>query len=325
MMKVLVTGGAGFIGRWVVKYLLGRECDVWVLDNLSSGRKDNIFEFEKDPRFNFVEGDILQRGLVEELFELDFDVCLHLAAAINVQESLINPEECFEVNVRGTFNILEEARKKDTKVVLISTCMVYKKARDGKPIDEDHPVCPLSPYAATKLAAENLALSYYHGYGLPVAILRPFNTYGPFQRTDSEGGVISIFILRTLKGEVLKVYGRGTQTRDFLYVEDCAEAIVRTALSSRVWGEIINIGTGRDISINHLAELIAEDSRKIKHVPHIHPQSEIPKLICDHSKAKRLLNWKPATSLREGIERTKEWINRSGEAYLTKTTNYRIY
>jgi len=236
MMKVLVTGGAGFIGRWVVKYLLGRECDVWVLDNLSSGKKENIFEFEKDPCFNFVKGDILQRSLVEELFELDFDVCLHLAAAINVQESLINPEECFEVNVRGTFNILEEARKKDTKVVLISTCMVYKKARDDKPIDEDHPLCPLSPYAATKLAAENLALSYYHGYGLPVAILRPFNTYGPFQRTDNEGGVIPIFILRTLKGGVLKVYGRGTQTRDFLYVEDCAEAIVRTALSSRVWG-----------------------------------------------------------------------------------------
>jgi len=310
MMKVLVTGGAGFIGRWVVKYLLEREYNVWVLDNLSNGEKNNILEFEKNPCFNFVEGDILQKDLLEDLFGVDFDICIHLAAAINVQNSIDNPEESFEVNLDGTFNILEKAKKRRTKVIFMSTCMVYKQAMDNKSIDENHPLCPLSPYAATKIAAENLVLSYYYSYGLPVAILRPFNTYGPFQKTDNEGGVIPIFIRRNLKGKTLDIYGEGTQTRDFLYVEDCTEAIVKAALANKVWGEIINIGTGKDISINHLAELIAGDSRRVKHIPHIHPQSEIPKLVCDYSKAKRLLNWRPRTSLREGINRTRNWIKK---------------
>jgi len=306
-MKALVTGGAGFIGRWVVKYLLKKGCEVWVLDNLSNGERSNILEFEENPRFKFIKGDILQRDLLKELFNLNFEVCFHLAAAINVQNSLDNPEECFEVNLKGTFNILEDAKKTNTKVILISTCMIYKPALDNKSINENHPLCPLSPYSATKIAAEDLALSYYYAYGLPVAIFRPFNTYGPFQKANNEGGVIPIFILRSLEGKALNIYGEGTQTRDFLYVEDCAEAIV-TALSNKVWGEIINIGTGKDISINDLAKLISNDHQKIRHIPHIHLQSEIPKLVCDYSKAKKLLNWKPKISLREGIDKTRKWI-----------------
>lgn len=307
-MKALITGGAGFIGRWVVKYLLKKGNEVWALDNLSNGERNNILEFEENPRFKFIKGDILQRDLLKELFNLNFEVCFHLAAAINVQSSIDNPGENLEVNLRGTFNILEEAKKRNTKVIFISTCMVYKQVIDNIPIDEDHSLCPLSPYAATKIAAENLALSYFHTYGLPITILRPFNTYGPFQKTNNEGGVIPIFILRSLKGEILNIYGKGTQTRDFLYVEDCAEAIVKAALSDKIWGEVINIGTGKDISINDLARLIAGDSRRIKHIPHIHPQSEIPKLVCNYSKARKLLNWGPRTSLREGINRTREWI-----------------
>jgi len=307
-MKALITGGAGFIGRWVVKYLLKKGNEVWALDNLSNGERNNILEFEENPRFKFIKGDILQRDLLKELFNLNFEVCFHLAATINVQNSIDNPGENLEVNLRGTFNILEEAKKRNTKVIFISTCMVYKQAIDNIPIDEDHSLCPLSPYAATKIAAENLALSYFHTYGLPITILRPFNTYGPFQKTNNEGGVIPIFILRSLKGEILNIYGKGRQTRDFLYVEDCAEAIVKAALSDKIWGEVINIGTGKDISINDLARLIAGDSRRIKHIPHIHPQSEIPKLVCNYSKARKLLNWGPRTSLREGINRTREWI-----------------
>jgi len=307
-MKALITGGAGFIGRWVVKYLLKKGNEVWALDNLSNGERNNILEFEENPRFKFIKGDILQRDLLKELFNLNFEVCFHLAAAINVQSSIDNPGENLEVNLRGTFNILEEAKKRNTKVIFISTCMVYKQVIDNIPIDEDHSLCPLSPYAATKIAAENLALSYFHTYGLPITILRPFNTYGPFQKTNNEGGVIPIFILRSLKGEILNIYGKGRQTRDFLYVEDCAEAIVKAALSDKIWGEVINIGTGKDISINDLARLIAGDSRRIKHIPHIHPQSEIPKLVCNYSKARKLLNWGPRTSLREGINRTREWI-----------------
>jgi len=309
-MKVLVTGGAGFIGRWVVKLLLNRNCVVWAIDNLSSGKIENIAEFEENSRFTFVKGDILNERLLSKLFKLDFKTCIHLAAMVNVQDSIDNPEKNFEVNLRGTFNVLEESKKSGTEFILISTCMVYKKAEDDKPINENHSLCPLSPYAASKIAAEKLSLSYHHTYKMPVTIVRPFNTYGPFQRTDNEGGVIPIFITRSLQGKALYIYGDGTQTRDFLYVEDCADAIVRVSLSdaNAVWGEIINIGTGKDISINDLARLISGRSNKIKHIPHIHPQSEISKLVCDWRKARKILNWEPKTSLEEGINRTKKWI-----------------
>jgi len=309
-MKILVTGGAGFIGRWVVKHLLERGYSVWVVDNLFSGKVENIAEFTENSQFKFIKGDILDENLLEELFNLSFKICLHLAALVNVQYSIDNPERSFEVNLRGTFNILEEAKKKNTRVILMSTCMVYKKTRNNEPINESHPLFPLSPYAATKIAAEELTLSYYHAYGLPVAILRPFNTYGPFQKTDNEGGVVPIFITRSLQGKTLYIYGDGTQTRDFLYVEDCAEAVIKTALSDKVWGEIINIGTGEDISINELATLIAGRDNHVRHIPHIHPQSEISKLICNYGKAKRLLNWEPKTSLREGIDKTREWVRK---------------
>ncbi len=309
-MKVLVTGGAGFIGRWVVKHLLDEGCDVCALDNLSSGKVENIVEFIEHPRFKFIRGDILDTNLLVGLFDLNFEVCLHLAACVNVQDSIENPEKSFKVNLRGTFNLLEEAKKKNTRFILVSTCMVYKEAKGGKPINESHPLSPLSPYAATKIAAEKLTLSYYHAYRLPVVILRPFNTYGPFQRTDTEGGVIPIFITRSLQGKTLYIYGDGKQTRDFLYVEDCAEAIVKATLIDGISGEILNIGTGKDISIDDLALLIT-NSNHHKHIPHIHPQSEIPKLVCDYGKAKKLLNWEPKTSLIEGIDKTREWIKNS--------------
>ena len=309
-MKMLVTGGAGFIGRWVVKYLLKKGYSVWALDNLSSGEKANITEFKECSRFTFIEGDILDKNLLEKLFDLDIKICFHLAALVNVQDSIDNPERSFEVNLRGTFNILEEAKKKKTRFVLMSTCMVYKDARDGKPISENHPLVPLSPYAATKIAVEELTLSYYHAYGLPVAILRPFNTYGPFQKRNSEGGVIPIFITRSLQGEILYIYGDGIQTRDFLYVEDCAQAIVKAVSSNRIWGEVINIGRGEDTSINDLAALIGGRHRCAKHISHIHLQSEVAKLICDCSKIKTLLNWKPKTSLEKGINKTREWIEK---------------
>jgi nucleoside-diphosphate-sugar epimerase len=181
-------------------------------------------------------------------------------------------------------------------------------AESEEGIDEKHPLQPASPYAGTKLAAENLAESYYNGYDLPVTILRPFNTYGPYQKTGMEGGVVSIFIDRDIRGETLEIFGDGTQTRDLMYVTDCAEFIVDATFSDAAIGEVINAGTGSDVSINDLAQLIASEGTEIEHVEHHHPQSEIQKLRSDPTKANRLLGWEPEISLEEGVERLRRWM-----------------
>jgi len=306
-VKILVAGGVGFIGRWVAKRLL-KDHEVVALDNLANSSTGNVVDFQGNCKFKFLEADILDRGLIKNAFK-EVDLCIHLAAQVNVQESLDYPDKSFANNVVGTYNILEECRRRDAKLVLVGTCMVYDFTL-SRAIDEEHPIKPVSPYAGSKLAAENLAISYYYGYGLPVVILRPFNTYGPYQKSNAEGGVVSIFIRSLLEGKDILVYGDGEQTRDFLYVEDCADFIVRAAFSENAVGEVINAGTGRDISINDLALMICGDETRIKHVPHHHPHSEIHKLVCDYSKAEKLLGWKPETSLTEGIRRTMNWIRR---------------
>lgn len=304
-----MTGGAGFIGRWVVKKLLDDGHKVWILDNLSNGSKRNIEEFINNSNLiEFTEGDIKDIATLERLFLNKFDLCYHLAASINVQDSIDDPVTTFQNDTVGTFYVLEQCRKHNVKMVFMSTCMVYDRAKDNEGIDESHPVKPASPYAGSKIAGENMVLSYWYAYKLPTVVIRPFNTYGPMQRTDGEGGVVAIFIKRSLEGLPLNIYGDGKQTRDLLYVEDCAEFVVQAGYSDRVNGEIVNAGLGRDISINDLALLISGDASKIKHVPHIHPQSEIPKLLCNAQKAKNLLGWYPKTSLEEGIAKTKEWI-----------------
>ena len=303
---ILVTGGAGFIGRWIVKRLLDERKDVCVLDDLSNGRAENIEEFRDNPKFEFILGDVRNKEMLWNLFK-DVDICIHAAAAINVQESIEKPQRYYDVNVNGTFNILEEARKKDVKLVLIGTCMVYDLS-SSEAINEEHSLNPKSPYAGSKLAAENLALSYFHAYGLPVVVTRPFNTYGPYQKSNMEGGVVSIFIRALLEEKALNVFGDGTQTRDLLYVEDCAEFIVKASINKKAIGETINAGCGEDIAIKDLALLICKDVERIRYVKHHHPQSEIPKLLCNYRKANKLLGWEPKTSLEEGIEKTKEWI-----------------
>ena len=308
-MNILVTGGAGFIGRWVVKRLLADGHRVWVLDDLSNGRESNLEEFRDHRLFQgLTVGDIKDRQVLSRLFENRFDLCYHLGASINVQDSIDDPETTFNNDTLGTFYVLEECRKHQTKMVLMSTCMVYDRATNPEGIRETDPVKPASPYAGAKLAAENMVLSYYHAYGLPTVVVRPFNTYGPFQKTNGEGGVVAIFIKRKLAGENLHIYGDGTQTRDLLYVEDCARFVVQAGYSDAVNGEIVNAGLGRDVSINELAMMIVGDPSRIEHVPHIHPQSEIQKLLCNYDKAKQLLGWEPQVSLEEGIRLTEEWI-----------------
>ena len=313
-MVILITGGAGFIGRAVVKNLILKNEKIVVIDNLSNGKKENLREFQNNPNFlGFIIKDIVKKKIIDNLFlKYKFENCIHLAAQINVQLSLDFPEKAFESNVLGTYNILEAARKYNTKLILIGTCMVYDLASVNSAINETHKTKPTSPYAGSKLAAEELALAYHFGFNLPVVILRPFNTYGPFQKTNMEGGVVSIFVSRKLNNEKLIIFGDGNQTRDLLYVDDCAEFISKAFENENCIGEIINAGSGKDISINDLAKLIVNDDSRIEHVKHHHPQSEIMKLICDNSKAKRILNWTPKVSIKEGISRLEQWI-REGE------------
>lgn len=305
---VAVTGAAGFIGRWVVNDLLDRGNSVVGIDNLSNGCRRNITEFVGDQAFTFVEGDVRDEGAVEDVFEDELDACLHLAAEVDVQESLEDPGSHFETNVIGTENVLEECRRSDTRLGLVGTCMVYDMADSEDGIDEYHPVDPASPYAATKLAAEDLANGYYHAYDLPVTTLRPFNTYGPYQKTGMAGGVVSIFTDRDLRGETLKIFGDGSQTRDLMYATDCARFIVDGTFHDEAVGEVINAGTGSDVSINELAKLIASEGTDIKHVDHHHPQSEVQKLLCDPSKAKKAIGWEPEVSLEEGVEKLRMWM-----------------
>jgi nucleoside-diphosphate-sugar epimerase len=283
------------------------------LDDLSNGRIENVKDMRNEKNFmEFINGDIKDIRILNHLFINKFDICYHLAASINVQDSIDDPRTTFNNDVIGTFNILEQCKKNDVKFVFMSTCMVYVRALIEEGINEANAVKPASPYAGSKLAAENMVLSYYYAYDLPVTIIRPFNTYGPYQKTGGEGGVVAIFLKNKLAGKPLQIYGDGKQTRDLLYVEDCARFVVESGYSNKVDGEIVNAGLGKDISINALAKLMVEDEDHIKHITHIHPQSEIPKLLCDYSKAKKLLNWEPKYSLEEGIKKTEEWI---------KTTN----
>jgi len=313
-LKVLVTGGAGFIGRWVVKRLLEDGHEVWALDDLSNGRLANIAEFEGQAGWRgFSRGDIKDGALLEQLFQNRFDLCYHMGASINVQDSIDEPRQTFDNDVIGTFNVLELCRRYKVKMVFMSTCMVYDRATDPAGINELHPTKPASPYAGSKIAGENMVLSYWYAYGLPTVVVRPFNTYGPFQKTGGEGGVVAIFIKKALAGEALQIYGSGEQTRDLLYVADCARFVVEAGYSDKVNGQILNAGLGADISVNDLAALVEPDLTKIIHVPHIHPQSEIMKLLCDSRKAKELLGWSPTVSLEQGLRLTREWIEKNSE------------
>lgn len=332
-MNILITGGAGFIGRWVVKRLLEDGHSVLALDNLSNGRMENIKEFNSNDNFKFVKGDIKDNALLDEIFVEKFDIVYHLGASINVQDSIDDPKTTFYNDTVGTFNILEKAKQQmfgrnakmegehwlidsseithPCKVVFMSTCMVYDVAGE-EGIDENHPTKPVSPYGGSKIAAENLVLSYYNAYRLPTVVIRPFNTYGPFQRTGGEGGVVAIFIKNSLHNIDLNIYGTGEQTRDLLYVKDCARFVVMTGYLDEVNGEVVNAGTGKDVTINELARLISKDRVKITHVKHIHPQSEIMKLKCNYKKIKDLMGWEPQYSLEQGIEETEMWIKESG-------------
>lgn len=339
-MRALVTGGAGFIGRWVVKKLLDAGHEVLALDDLSNGRAENLSEFEGAPGFlGLVRGDLAEPATLDSVFKEPWDLVFHLGASIHVQKSIDDPYPTFRNDAEGTFRVLEACRRqyfernglriedrsfdhdrdrprltdRSPRVVVMSTCMVYQASSD--PITETHPFRPASPYAAAKIASDHLALSYHFAYGLPVTVVRPFNTYGPFQKSNSEGGVVSIFLQRDLNHQSLLVKGTGKQTRDLLYVEDCADFVVTAGFNEAAEGHVINAGTGRDVTILELAEMCRGPENSVQLVPHDHPQAEIMRLCANATRAEKLLGWRPATSLEAGIARTKTWLDENRWAW----------
>jgi len=300
--KVLVTGGAGFIGSHLVEALMSEGFDVVVLDDFSSGRRGNLSVYFGERNFCLVEGDVRDEADVERALE-GVDVVFHLAAIVSVDFSVKNPLMVNEVNVGGTLNVLRESLKAGVKrFVYASSCAVYGEPVN-LPINEEHPARPMSPYGVSKLAAEHYCRVFYEVYGLETVCLRFFNVYGPRQMIGPYSGVMMQFIDRIKRGKKPVIYGDGEQTRDFVFVGDVVDAYLRAMRCKNCVGETINVGSGVETSINRLADALIElfGTRDIKPVYAKARAGDIRRSYADLSKAEGLLGYKPKTSLKEGL------------------------
>jgi len=313
-MKILITGGAGFIGSHLCDKYTKERHTVFCLDNFMSGNLMNIRHLLDYRNFKLVKGDIRDFDLLEKIMR-DVDVVFHLAAQIHVDRSYIEPKLTYEINVMGTQNILEAARIYDAKkVIYASTSEIYGSAQ-YVPIDEKHPLNAPHPYGASKIAADRMCYAYIQTYGMNISILRMFNIFGPRQRDFGYGGVISIFTRRILNNIPPVIYGDGQQTRDYTYIEDAVRAYDLALNHSEPMGEAINFGSGQEVSIVDLANMIIElcgKKRDIKPV-YVEPRiGEVKRLIADATKAKSLLGWEPKYSLKEGLNTFVQWYKNYG-------------
>jgi UDP-glucose 4-epimerase len=302
-MKALVTGGAGFIGSNVVRLLLDEGHEVVILDNLSTGYRQNI---DALPKAAFVEGDIRDGELVAKLMQR-VEVVFHLAASVGNRRSIDNPVLDSQVNVIGTLNVLEGARQAGVgKIVYSSSAGIFGELKH-LPIAEDHPTEPDTPYGVSKLSAEKLCLAYAHLYPLEALCLRYFNVYGMNQRYDAYGNVMPIFTRWLLNGEPLVIYDDGEQTRDFVNVQDVARANLLAAQSEGVSGAF-NIASGTAITVNKLAELMRSMVDEDVGVEHQPPrQGDVRDSLADISKAERVLGFEPIVSIEDGLREYISW------------------
>lgn len=307
-MRVVVTGGAGFIGSHLVEKLLVLGAQVTVIDNLLHGNK--LEHLGEQPNLSLNEGDVRDTGVVSGAFK-DKDLVFHLAAVVGVEETQMTPLEVLDVEIQGTLNVLNLAVSNGIKrVVFASSSEVYGDS--AEPMKEEGPFSPKSTYAVTKLVGEEYCRAFYQKYGLDYTCLRYFNVYGP--RQDARF-VISRFMTSILSHEPIQIYGDGKQTRDFTYIDDAVNMSLLAGIKTETRGEMVNIGTGRAVSINELAELVAKSmksttSPKPSYTDYDDKRPLGIEVFCrmaDTAKARRLLQYEPETSLASGIKKYINW------------------
>jgi dTDP-glucose 4,6-dehydratase len=319
MKTILTTGGAGFIGSNFVKYIFRNYSDykIIVLDNLTyAGNIENIPEkIKSDSRFTFWYGNIRNAELVNELMQ-SADVVIHFAAESHVARSIFDNAIFFETDVLGTQVMINSVLKHSDSVerfIHISTSEVYGTALQV-PMNEDHPLNPTTPYASAKAGADRLVYSYWATYDVPAVIIRPFNMYGPNQHLEK---AIPRFITSAIRDEPLTIHGSGENTRDWNYVEDLCRALDKIMHISldKVKGQVFNIGTGRDLSINAIAELIIEKLNKPKSlITYMGDRpGQVQRHITSAEKAVKVLGWKPQVDFETGLSRTIEWYQQNTE------------
>jgi UDP-glucose 4-epimerase len=317
-MRVLITGGAGFVGSHLSEALLERGDEVFIIDNLSTGSIDNIVHLKAHPRFHYTIDSVTNEPVLAELIDR-CDVVVHLAAAVGVKLIVEQPVHTIETNVHGTEVVLKHANKKKKLVLIASTSEVYGKSTDV-PFHEDADLV-LGPtakhrwaYACSKLIDEFLALAYWKERKLPVIIVRLFNTVGPRQ-TGQYGMVIPNFVRQALAGQPITVFGDGTQSRSFTYVGDVVSAMVALIGEPRAVGQVFNIGNGREISINDLAErikMLTGSGSEIVRIPYDQAYEagfeDMPRRVPDIGRVRALVGYEPTVELDEILNRVIEYF-----------------
>jgi UDP-glucuronate 4-epimerase len=322
MNRILVTGGAGFIGSHLVDHLLlGGDARVTVVDNFSDFydpaiKRANIAPHLARDNFELVEADISDSQAIEALFARSkFDFVVHLAARAGVRPSLEDPLAYEITNVRGTFTLLEAARRNDVPRFIFGSSSSVYGVNSKVPFTEDDPVAsPISPYAVTKIAGEAACHTYSHLYGLRVVCLRLFTVYGARQRPDL---AIHKFARLISKGLPIPMFGDGGTRRDYTYIDDIIAGLIAAMTYDRSPFEVINLGESRTVELRRLVELLEQAMGKRAIVDH-QPQQpgDVPVTFADVSKARRLLGYEPATQIEDGIEKFVEWFNRQSSCFV---------
>jgi UDP-glucose 4-epimerase len=302
--RVLVTGGAGFVGSNLVRRLLRERATVTVLDDLFTGRRENLPE----SGLEFVLGSVCDPAVVERLVAAN-EVIFH-AAARNIVVSTRNPREDFETNIGGTLNVLLAARAAGgRRIVYTSSTSVYGNPRH-LPVNEDDPLSLLTPYAVSKLAGENYCMAFYESYGLTTTAVRYSNIFGPGQDpANPYCGVVAKFTAALFAGTAPVIHGDGNQTRDFTYVDDAVEATLLAAVSDRALGEVFNVGTGVETRVNDLADVLARIIG-VEVTPQHSDRRDVDNIrrrVVNIEKTRRALRWVPEVTLEEGLRRTVAW------------------